>query len=178
MLTGPPVAELPVVITMLPPVPVAIDVPPATMLTSPPWSPAADPDPMYTDPLVPDVLVPVLNISLPLAPFVPALAVLIVMAPLVVCVPEPLAMLTRPPVPAVWAPPLTDTFPPVPEAPRPTVTEMSPLGPPVAAPVLNVAEPLVPLLEEPTTTEPLAAVEEVPDRMLTAPPAPAVPSPP
>jgi hypothetical protein len=47
------------------------------------------PDPIVTDPLFPELVVPETNERRPLAPDVPAFIVLMVTAPLVVSVPEP-----------------------------------------------------------------------------------------
>jgi hypothetical protein len=56
------------------------------------------PDPIYRAPLVPKLALPVLKISKPLTPVIPALAVWISMSPLDVETLYPVVKATRPPV--------------------------------------------------------------------------------
>jgi hypothetical protein len=56
---------------------------------APPAPPEAAADPIDTEPLVPELDVPELKTSRPLAPLTPALAVWMRTAPLVVAVPSP-----------------------------------------------------------------------------------------
>ena len=57
------------------------------MLTDPALPPVAAPEPIEIVPVLPELDVPELNTSTPLTPFAPALALRIVMAPLVDDVP-------------------------------------------------------------------------------------------
>jgi hypothetical protein len=71
---------------------------PTVMLTAPALPPTAAPEPTRIEPLDPELVVPELNDSRPLTPFVPALDVRIVMAPLDVLTPSPLVTPMAPPV--------------------------------------------------------------------------------
>jgi hypothetical protein len=57
------------------------------MLIAPPLPPVAAPEPIDTEPLVPELDVPELKTSRPLTPFVPLFALRILRLPLVVDVP-------------------------------------------------------------------------------------------
>jgi hypothetical protein len=131
-------------------------------------------------PLLPVLDVPDEKTSLPLPPAVPALADLIVMAPLDVAVPSPELKLTAPPVCTVLRPEYTCTEPPAPLVPLPTDTETRPPRPAVAAAVPSISAPLLPVLELPelNTSAPLApVVPEFALRIVTTPLDVDVPSP-
>ena len=103
-LSAPPVCTVlrPVSMLTRPPAPL---VPlPAEMLTSPPRPTVAAPLPRSSDPLLPVLDVPEEKISMPLTPLVPELAVRIVIMPLDVDVPSPVATLNAPPVCTVLRP--------------------------------------------------------------------------
>jgi hypothetical protein len=68
------------------------------MLMDPPRPIVDRPDPIEIAPLLPDFANPLLNVTKPLAPFVPASDVLMVMAPLEVAAPAPAVSETAPPV--------------------------------------------------------------------------------
>jgi hypothetical protein len=87
------------------------------MLTAPPVPPEDAPDPIDTDPVVPELDVPELKLSRPLTPAAPAFAVLIVTAPLVVAVPKPLVRPRAPPVSALPSPATKSSKPPSPPTP-------------------------------------------------------------
>jgi hypothetical protein len=80
------------------------------------------PDPTYMAPLLPELELPVLSTSIPLTPAVPAFDVCTSKAPLLVVVPKPLAIDTRPPVADDDAPADSMISPPDPLVPEPTVT--------------------------------------------------------
>jgi hypothetical protein len=69
--------------------------------TLPPVPAVAAPLPIAIAPVLPELDVPELNVSAPLKPAVPAFAVRIVIAPLVVAVPSPVVIETEPPVTTV-----------------------------------------------------------------------------
>lgn len=79
------------------------------------------PDPMYNAPLVPELELPVLSTSMPLTPDAPEFAVCTSNAPLLVDVPKPLVIDTRPPVADDEVPAETISSPPDPLLPDPTV---------------------------------------------------------
>ena len=82
--------------TIWPPAP---EVPVPTVIeTAPPRPPVATPDPMYSAPVLPPLDVPDEKTSLPLEPESPEFAVRMVIAPLDVDVPSPVAMARAPPV--------------------------------------------------------------------------------
>jgi hypothetical protein len=68
------------------------------MLILPALPAVADPVPIEIDPVLPELDVPELKTSTPLTPKFPALAVLIVIAPLVLAMPWPVLTPTAPPV--------------------------------------------------------------------------------
>ena len=68
------------------------------MLSDPPLPPVAAPDPIEIEPLLPELDVPELNTSTPLTPVAPALALRIVIAPLLLVMPAPPTTPTAPPV--------------------------------------------------------------------------------
>ena len=68
------------------------------MLTEPAFPVVAAPEPIEIDPVEPELDVPELNTSTPLTPLSPALAVLIVIAPLVLEMPSPVLTPIAPPV--------------------------------------------------------------------------------
>ena len=71
---------------------------PTVIVIEPPVPAVAAPEPIQTVPVVPELDVPELNVSTPLTPDEPALAVRIVMAPLVDSVPSPVVIEIDPPV--------------------------------------------------------------------------------
>jgi hypothetical protein len=111
----------------------------------------------------PELEVPELNVSNPLAPAVPPFAVLIVIAPLVVAAPSPVIIVIKPPVCTVLSPAVSVIDPPAPLVPVPTVIDTAPPVPPVAAPVPIARAPVSPELD-------------VPELKVRAPLAPAVPA--
>ena len=68
------------------------------MLIAPALPLVAAPVPMEIEPLLPELVVPELNTSTPLTPVAPALAVLMLIAPLLLAMPAPLLTPTAPPV--------------------------------------------------------------------------------
>jgi hypothetical protein len=101
------------------------------------------------EPEDPELVVPELNVRTPLTPPVPALAVLIVIAPLVVAPPWPLVIPTAPPVVIVLSPAARVIKPPTPLFPVPTVMLTAPPVPLVAVPDPIAIEPEFPTLVEP-----------------------------
>jgi hypothetical protein len=96
--TLPPAAfvDAPLLIINSPPTP---EVPLPTLIDiTPPLPPVARPDPIIMAPELPELVVPELKTSFPVAPFVPALALLMAMEPLVVAWPSPDIKLIAPPV--------------------------------------------------------------------------------
>ena len=71
---------------------------PTVIVIEPPVPAVAAPEPIQTVPVVPSLDVPELNVITPLTPEVPALAVRIVIVPLVVAVPSPVVIEIEPPV--------------------------------------------------------------------------------
>jgi hypothetical protein len=166
------------------------------MLKAPPVPAAiAAPDPIEIEPVVPELDVPELNWRRPLTPFVPALEVRMLMAPLVVALLSPLVTPTAPPVETVLSPAAMSTPPPTPLSPVPTPIWTVPPFPPVAGPEpintdpvvpeldvpeLNVRRPLtpfVPAFEVRIEIEPLDVARPRPLSMPTAPPVSTVLSP-
>jgi hypothetical protein len=74
--------------------------------------PHAVAEPMETEPLEPELEVPELKTKIPLTPFTPALAVLIVTAPLLVASPSPLTSEVMPPAHGMLDPGVSFTRPP------------------------------------------------------------------
>ena len=104
---------------------------------------------MEKDPLVPDEALPVLMITLPLVPAVPALGVVTLKEPLDLPAPNPLAIVISPPLlPSSDLPAFILTDPPVVVVLRPaTIVTAPPAVTPV--PELNTKAPLDPTLAEP-----------------------------
>jgi len=100
-------------------------------------------------PLLPELLLPELKVSIPLAPDVPALMLRTMTMPLLDAVPSPLAMLNDPPVMLVLRPAKACTDPPAPLVPLPTATIIDPDRPPVATPVPTTRLPVFPFTLEP-----------------------------
>jgi len=86
-------------------------------------------------PLFPLTAVPLLKYNAPLEPATPLFVDRILMSPLLVAVPSPLAKLNRPPVLTVLRPAIARICPPTPLVPLPTVMVSDPPDPDVAAPV-------------------------------------------
>ena len=89
---------------------------------------------MENEPLVPDDALPVLMITLPLVPAVPASGVLTVIDPLERVEPKPLKMETSPPLVEVLRPATIVTEPPT-STPVPELNTKAPLDPTAADPV-------------------------------------------
>ena len=89
---------------------------------------------MEKDPLVPDDALPVLMITLPLVPAVPASGVLTVIDPLERVEPKPLEMETAPPLVEVLRPASIVTEPPT-STLVPELNTKAPLEPTAAEPV-------------------------------------------
>jgi hypothetical protein len=150
------------------------------MLTAPALPPVAEPEPTRIDPVVPELDVPELKDRSPLTPLVPAFAVAIVMAPLVLAMPWPLVTPIAPPVRTVLSPAATVIKPPVPLKPVPTVMLTAPALPSVAAPVPRKMAPEEPEFDVPELNEsrpltPLSPAFEV--RIVIAPLVLAIPWP-
>merc|ERR1719482_517541 len=129
-------------------------------------------EPIMMAPLLPLTDVPVLKISMPLTPEVPELIDRIVMAPLDVAVPSPLARCTAPPVCTVLRPASKTTAPPTPLVPLPTLTSTIPPRPAVAAPVPISIAPLLPATAVPLLNMSMPLTPELPeliDRIVMAP---------
>jgi hypothetical protein len=127
---------------------------------------------METDPVVPELDVPELKTSTPLAPLSPALAVRMTTAPLDVAMPWPPTIPTAPPVRTVLSPDATVIAAPAPLLPLPTVMLMAPPLPPVAASEPMETDPVVPELEMPelkTSTPLTPAAPALAERIVTAP---------
>jgi hypothetical protein len=92
-----------------PPVPLSPAPMPSTMDLTEPHAVA---EPMETEPLEPELEVPELKTKIPLTPFTPALAVLIVTAPLLVASPSPLTSEVMPPAHGMLDPGVSFTRPP------------------------------------------------------------------
>jgi hypothetical protein len=88
--------ERPAEIVTLPPEPVSPD--PTVNVISPPLPQVASPVVNTNSPVFPDAAVPVETDTAPETPAVPAAGVEIVIAPLLVAVPDPDSMVTAPPV--------------------------------------------------------------------------------
>ena len=145
---------------------------PMVTLIAPALPPVEAADPIETEPVVPDVDVPELNASKPDTPASPALEDAIVIAPLVLAMPCPLATPTVPPVRTVLWPDCTRISPPVPLLPLPTLMLRAPDLPPVDAPVPIEIDPDVDVLDVPelNASMPLApAVPAFAERILTTP---------
>ena len=163
---------------MLPPTP---DVPlPTVMEMAPALPPVAVPEPTLSDPELPPLDVPDENDIVPDPPAAPALADLMVRAPLDEAVPSPLDMNMTPPVLTVLRPAWATTWPPTPLVPLPTVTATLPPVPPVAEPDPMPSGPELPPFDVPEENDiapdPPAAPEFA-DLMTRAPDEVAVPSP-
>jgi hypothetical protein len=161
---------------------------PTVMLIAPPLPPVAAPEPIDTDPVVPELEDPELNTNMPLVPSSPAFADLIVTAPLVTARLCPLLNARAPPVEAVLSPDATVRRPPAPLVPAPTVTlsapplppdaipdpmDMLPDPPELAVPELKTStplEPVAPPFADRITTLPLDVAMPCPLIMLTEPP--------
>ena len=104
---------------------------PTLTVTAPPAPPVAAPEPINTVPVAPPLDVPELSTSMPDAPVEPAFALRNTSLPLVLAVPSPVSILTKPPVDTVLRPASTLTEPPAPLVPLPTVTLTEPPVPPV-----------------------------------------------
>ena len=89
---------------------------------------------MEKDPLVPDDALPVLMITLPLVPAVPASGVLTVKEPLDLVDPNPLYIDIVPPLVEVLRPATIVTAPPT-STPVPELNTIDPLDPTLAEPV-------------------------------------------
>jgi hypothetical protein len=104
--TAPPVLDAalvwPALRSMAPPTPASPD--PPVIWMAPPAPFVAAPDPMSTEPVWPELDVPVLNTSLPLDPLTPALTECIVTLPEEVAVPTPPRTRTAPPASALLTP--------------------------------------------------------------------------
>jgi len=100
----PPVFSLlsPAYMPTAPPDP--LDPLPTAIKSEPPRPPKEDPDPMYKAPLLPLLAVPELKTKRPLTPLVPAFAVRILKAPLLVEELDPLTIPTAPPVLTLLSP--------------------------------------------------------------------------
>merc|ERR1712091_716082 len=122
------------------------------MLMEPPLPLATVPVPTRSSPLLPELVVPLLNIRKPLTPVVPALAVLITMDPLVVLVPCPVNNDKKPPVSTSLRPVFTNMCPPAAAAAVVVEAPDRSVNPP---PATLVPVPTVMLMEPPL---PLAAV--------------------
>jgi hypothetical protein len=107
------------------------------------------PVPIFREPLLPALAVPVLSTSSPLTPNSPALEVVIAIDPLVVTVLYPDFNVTNPPVVEVVVPAFIFIKPPWPLFPDPTVMVTEPPLPRVADPEPMKTFPLFPLLEVP-----------------------------
>jgi hypothetical protein len=149
---------------------------PPIIETKPPCAfPAAFPAaaPVFKDnmPDEPELVVPVINASVPLTPLVPALADLIVIDPEVFLFDDPALMLTLPPVLAVeplLAPPETSTFPPEPEDVCEPVPPCNVRSPPAVDALVDPASILI---------KPPAPKAAEPTARVIAPPAPPVAAP-
>jgi hypothetical protein len=106
----------------------------------------AAPVPILRPPLLPLLLLPELNISMPLVPSSPAFIERMVIIPLLVAVPSPLPIPTAPPVFTVLRPANIWSEPPTLLVPLPTVNNIIPERPDVAAPVPTITAPVLPLL--------------------------------
>jgi hypothetical protein len=94
---------------------------PVPMIIDPLLPDKDKPDPIKIEPLTPTLAAPVLSTTIPLTPEVPAFAVCKSNAPLLVVVPTPLVIDTRPPVADDDAPEDRIISPPDPLLPDPTV---------------------------------------------------------
>jgi hypothetical protein len=92
------------------------------MYTEPPRPELAVPEPIITAPLLPFVDIPVLNITVPLEPLVPAFADINNKDPLDEMLPSPVTRDMTPPVENDDFPAESTTSPPDPLFPDPTVT--------------------------------------------------------
>jgi hypothetical protein len=89
---------------------------------------------MCSDPLSPELAVPVLSTNNPLTPAVPAFAVVIDNLPLLDTELKPVLIEKRPPEDEEDVPPDSTTAPPAPLLPDPAVRYTEPLRPPDAEP--------------------------------------------
>ena len=164
--------------TIWPPAP---EVPVPTVIeTAPPRQPVATPDPMYSAPVLPPLDVPDEKTSLPLEPESPEFAVRMVIAPLDVDVPSPVAMARAPPVRDTDRPVAMLMPPPTPLVPLPTVMDTSPPRPAVAAPVPTRMDPLLPPFAVPNEKISMPLTPAAPEfavRMVITPLEDVVPSP-
>jgi hypothetical protein len=145
---------------------------PTVILMAPALPPIADQDPMDTEPELPQVDVPLLNLSIPLAPPSPEFAVRRTTAPLVLTWPPPPVIISAPPVFIVHEPAETVRSPPAPLLPLPTVILTAPDFPPVARPDPMLILPLVPELDVPelkTRTPAAPTSPELPVLIVMAP---------
>ena len=113
---------------------------------------------MRMAPEFPPFALPELKMSRPLVPETPPLVVVMMIAPLEVCVPSPPCTTTAPPVASVDRPAAKRNSPPAPLVPLPTPMRIAPPRPAVAAPVPMRTTPLLPVLELPelNTSRPVA----------------------
>jgi hypothetical protein len=119
------------------------------MLMLPALPPVAALVPIEMDPLVPELAVPELNTSTPLAPAFPAFAVVTNREPLELKPPAPLEISTFPPARSPEAPASRTSRPPAPLLPLPTVILTRPPFPKPATPVPIETDPDVPELDVP-----------------------------
>jgi hypothetical protein len=105
---------------------------------------------MASLPELPPWDVPELKTRIPLVPWAPELADLIVIAPLVEATPSPLSNPTEPPVSlATDCPAAKVSRPPEPELPRPRLIARAPPLPPAADAEPKDTDPVLPELEVP-----------------------------
>ena len=134
------------------------------IVISPPFPPDADPVPIDIDPDDPDDDVPVLNVSSPLTPFVPAFNVRrktlpldrILLYPLRIDIDPPVALMSPyvlpanndrwPPSSVLPSPTLIVISPPFPPDADPVPIDIDPDDPDDVVPVLNVSSPLTPVV--------------------------------
>ena len=136
------------------------------------------PDPMYNAPLTPILALPVLSTRIPLTPATPAFDVCKSNAPLLVAVPVPLVIDTRPPVAEDEVPADRMISPPVPLLPDPTVMYTEPPLPELAVPDPKYKDPLLPDADvpDPMYNAPLVPELALPVLSTSIPLAPSVPA--
>jgi hypothetical protein len=157
------------------------------MLIAPPLPAIAAPEPIDTDPVVPELEVPELNTNTPLTPLAPAFEVLMSMAPDVLELPTAPVIPIAPPeavelAPApikiklpssVPSPTVMLKAPPLPSAAEEEPIDRNPEVPDVDDPELNTSTPLVPAIPEfddLIVRAPLVVAVPWPATMPTAPP--------
>lgn len=153
---GCPPAEVddPAAMVTLPPAPEVPD--PTETEIAPPAPPVAEPVPKYKAPELPEEEVPLLNVILPLTPFVPAFNDRMTIAPLLDKVPSPDDNCREPPEAAEEAPAFRATDPPtfaVPPLLFPPETDTAPPSLAPDAPALTATAPPTPIADDPPLSE-------------------------